>query len=388
MTLNKALYSILVLTLTSSLALGEKSLEEIVRSRADESSAISQNQQSTSAVPGYSEATKEEIENNLNSIKTSVETDHLKREGEKIREEQINNNPDGVVATIVEASDLKRIKGFEGYSELEMFKEADKYMKSPLEQVEILRKEGCEEKINNSKKGFFSKTTKQTFEDEIEELKSCEAPITNFKCTKALEVSCTKIDECEYGGIIKESVDSGIAFDARNGFLTIGTDCDDCLRGTCATFDKTVSFSISKVASISSFHLIHVKFDDYLQLILNGHVIYVGPDGGSHVEVITRDEERERTVKRGRRRVSEKYKEQVTEVFNGHEYRPCERSASHSFEMNTDLRPYLIEGKNTLQMRIIVSGAGEGWLKIKAKEQCCADNDWEEKWVESCEQES
>lgn len=36
-------------------------------------------------------------------------------------------------------------------------------------------------------------------------------------------------------------------------------------------------------------------------------------------------------------------------------------------------------------MKIIVSGEGEGWLKIEARQQCCANNEWESNWEEMCE---
>lgn len=371
------------------LAQDEESLADIVRSRIKDSNTAAQNTQSTSSIPGYSDQKKEEIESKLGSIKVELESDHLKIEGEKTREEQLKTNPDGAVATIVEATDQERVAGFEGYSELEMFKTADKYMKDPVEQFNLINKNNaCKEKVNNKRRGFYRKRNKQTFVDEIEELKSCEAPINTFKCSKTLEVSCKKVTECDFGGIVKESVDSHISFDASNGFLTIGTDCDNCLTGTCATFDKTIVFSISQVGLVSSFHLKHVKFDDYIQLKLNGHIFYVGPDGGAYVEVKTRNVKKQRNGRRGRMRITETYTERVTEVFNGHKYERCERGESFNREVDIDLRPYLLEGKNTLQMRIIVSGAGEGWIKIKAREQCCANNDWIETWVESCEQRS
>jgi hypothetical protein len=271
-----------------------------------------------------------------------------------------------------EATDLKRVKGFEGYSDLKMFKEADKYMKDPIGQMSLIKGEGCKEKVNNKKRGFVRKEKKQTIIDEIEELKSCEAPVTNFKCNKVLEVSCKKTAECEYGGIVKDSIDSGITFDSSNGFLTIGTDGDNYLGGTCATHERTVVFSMDQVHLVTHFHLIHVKFDDYLQLTLNGHIFYVGPDGGSNLEVKTIN------VFPGR----------ATRVFNGHKYYPCERGTNWDRQVNVDLRKFLVEGKNTLNMRIIVSGNGEGWLKIKAMKQCCANNDWQETWVDSCEQTS
>ena len=70
----------------------------------------------------------------------------------------------------------------------------------------------------------------------------------------------------------------------------------------------------------------------------------------------------------------------VTEVFNGHEYKPCERNTNWNQEVDVDLKSYLNIGENTLEMKLLVSGNGEGWLKIEAKQQCCGQNDWLESY--------
>lgn len=349
----------------------EESLIDMVKSKAETAKGVAQNSQSTANIPGYSEKAKQQVEEHLNNLEVGIQINQLKNEGAKLRNSEVANNPEGTIATMVEATDLKRVKGFEGYSELDMFKEADKYMQDPVGQMDLLKNAGCKEQVNSKKRGFIRKEKKETITDEIEEVQSCEVPMTNFKCKKTLEVSCKKTSECEYGGITKDSIDKGITFDSSNGFLTIGTDGDNYLNGICATHDRTVVFSMAQVDLIESFHLIHVKFDDYLQLTLNGHIVYVGPDGGTHVEV----------KDTGGGWLG------GNKVFNGHSYHACERGTNWNRGVNIDLRPYLIEGKNTLQMRIIVSGQGEGWLKIKAMKQCCAKNDWQETWVEHCEQE-
>jgi hypothetical protein len=43
-----------------------------------------------------------------------------------------------------------------------------------------------------------------------------------------------------------------------------------------------------------------------------------------------------------------------------------------SREPNIDLKPYLKEGENILKTRVIVGGVGEGWLQIRAKQNCCS----------------
>ena len=84
----------------------------------------------------------------------------------------------------------------------------------------------------------------------------------------------------------------------------------------------------------------------------------------------------------------EKYKEKTGElgVYNGKDHYPCERDTSWDKQLEIDLMPYLKDGENILKMKILVSGLGEGWIKIKAKQQCCANDEWMETWEENCEQ--
>lgn len=389
---------IIVITLIGSRVFAEKSLAEIVRNRAENSKVQAQANKSKAAVPEFSEDSKNKVEKNLNSMQVGVQVNQLKNKGSELREKELKDNPDGSIATMVEATDIKKVKGFEKYSELEMFKRSDLYMQDPVSQMGLINEENCKEQISNKKKGFFRKDNKVTVTDEIEELRSCEVPLSKFKCEKSLEVSCKKTTECDYGGITKDSLDKDMLFDVSNGFFTVGVDCDNCLSGTCATHERKVVFSIAEAHLITSFHLVHVKFDDYIQITLNDHIVYVGPDGGNFIEVKKHEVEieKERTiyVKKFRggayRRVSEneKYKENITltEVFNGNKYEKCERDTNWDRQVNVDLKKYLVEGKNTLKMKIIVSGNGEGWLKIKAMKQCCANNDWTKTWVEHCEQ--
>ena len=136
------------------------------------------------------------------------------------------------------------------------------------------------------------------------------------------EVSCKKTAECDYGGVQEGSAkieggqnDPNKVFKFVNGNLEIGIDTQvNNLYGTCATFDKSFVFNVENKNFISSFKMVYTSFDDYLQLKLNGHTFYVGPDGDSGVEVVTR----KRKGFWGR-----SYDENV--VYNGNQDRPCER---------------------------------------------------------------
>ena len=388
---------IVFFSILSSLCLtvfAEESLVDIINARAEGAKNAAKSSQSTASIPGYSEEKKQRQESELAAIQVDSKADNLKISGAQLRDREARKNPDGGVSIMVEATDISRVtgdqcKGCEEYGESEMFKEADKYMQDPISQMQLIKGQGCKEVENNKKRGFFKEDKTETYTDEIEEFRTCETPTTKFNCKKVLSVHCKKTLQCDYGGITKGSISEGIVFDTSKGFLTIGTDGDNYLAGQCSTHNKSVTFHIAKASMITVFKLMHVKFDDYLELKLNGHTFYVGPDGGDYVEVKTREIEKERTVTGGsfRHRWSriEKYKESITEVFNGHNYAACERNTNWNREVDVDLKPYLKDGENILQMKIIVSGNGEGWLKIGAKQQCCANNEWAENWVENCD---
>ena len=213
---------------------------------------------------------------------------------------------------------------------------------------------------------------KETITDNIEELRSCEAKVSNFKCSKVLEVSCKKEGECNYGGVQEGSAkiegnqnDPNKIFNFINGNLEIGLDtAGNNLYGTCATFDKNFTFNVENKEFISSFKMIYASFDDYLQLKLNGHTFYVGSDGGDYVEV------------------------REWQVYNGRGYAACERDRNWNVNTDIELKDFLKEGINVLDMRVIVSGSGKGFLRIKVNKICCMNDDWQETWTEHCEQTS
>ena len=400
--------------------LAEESLADVVKARAENAKENVQNSQSAEIIPGYSEKEKQQEEKKLANIQVDNKADNLRIAGAQARDRAVRNNPDGAVATMVEATDISKVTGdkCKHCAELHkhnMFQKADEYMQDPIGQMELIKNEGCKEIEDNTKKGYFIEDKVDTYTDAIEELRICERPITSFKCQKTLSVYCKRTDQCDFGGITKGSISEGMTFDASNGFLTIGTDGDNYLGGECATHEKSISFHIAQASLVSVFQLVHVKFYDYIQLELNGHIFYVGPDGGDYVKVQSHEieVEKERTIykwkdtlvaklKEKKRSIfaysdddydywfgpwKEKYKEKIsiTEVFNGHEYKPCERETSWDKETDIDLKSYLKDGENILKMKILVSGGGEGWLKIKAKQQCCADDQWQETWEEGCE---
>lgn len=190
-------------------------------------------------------------------------------------------------------------------------------------------------------------------------IKTCKDKITSIKCRDS--------HECDMGGIEPGSIASDMKFEHKGGILTIGTICDNCWSGDCAVYDRNTSFRIKNLNSVKEFTIFKVGFDDYLKIMINGHIVYVGPDGGNKLE-----------VQAIRRRFFS-----FRKVDYGTGIDKCERDTNWIRDVSIDLKPYLKEGENNLHIRVIVSGAGEGWLQIRAKQNCCSK--WDVKREEICD---
>jgi hypothetical protein len=185
-----------------------------------------------------------------------------------------------------------------------------------------------------------------------EKIKTCNEKITSIRCIAS--------QECDMGGIERGTVASDMKFEFEAGVLTIGTIADNYWDGgSCGQFDRTTTFKVKNKDKIKEFMLFKVGFDDYMQIILNDHLIYVGPDGGNKLEMVT----------------IKSWPWNGKKVDNGFGRRNCERGESWTREPNIDLKPFLKEGENVIKTRVIVGGVGEGWMQIRAKQNCCTNWD-------------
>ena len=192
----------------------------------------------------------------------------------------------------------------------------------------------------------------------------CEQPQNSYDCAQSLKLTCKQAGECDSGGIVKASVSSDMKFEYSYPYLTIGTIADNYWGGRCDAYDRVTKFQVRNKEEIKEFKIVQVGFDDYLWIKVNGHTIYVGP-----------------------------YNEGYVEPFFGNRYGPrvntnrgqylCDLEKNWNFNVDINLLPYLKEGENEIWMRVIVAGAGEGWMRIIAKQHCCMS--WQEQWSEQCQ---
>ncbi|WP_275096157.1 conjugal transfer protein TraN [Sedimenticola hydrogenitrophicus] len=189
-------------------------------------------------------------------------------------------------------------------------------------------------------------------------------------CQKTLNLACNRPIECDAGGISLDTVQSDMRWTYSYPYLTIGTISDNYWSGYCAVFDRSTTFTIEDIGKIQDFTLIQAGFDDWIRVAVNGTLVYVGPYGGDRLEVDLYDPWGDGST-----------------FFKRVQYGPtsyggCELSTSWNKSLNVDIKPYLRTGLNTIDMRVIVAGGGEGWMKFKATQYC--DCDWTETWESTC----
>jgi hypothetical protein len=145
--------------------------------------------------------------------------------------------------------------------------------------------------------------------------------------------------------------------------LYLGTIADNYWGGYGAVYDRSMSFNISNKDLYTKFNLAQASFDDWLMVKVNGAVAYVGPYGGDRLEVI------DVCINMGEDGCTY-YLPHVK--YTSNLYGGAELRTNWNIPLNIDLRPYLRAGQNSIFMRTIVAGKGEGAIRIDAT-SCLAD---------------
>ena len=235
--------------------------------------------------------------------------------------------------------------------------------------------------------------------------------LAQTSCSRRLVVTCDpERDGCDQGGIVPGSWagDMATSFNpdgAGNYLLQFGTIANDYWKGWGQTYDRTLTFDLRDVGLISRFALTYAAFDDWLMVKVNGTVVYVGPKGGDRLEIYTPPVIAESSATRfchgGLRNKTWRCMDAAPPKGNVVTYPSCsvtshgwncrgwnqfpgqtmvtycetcfsqpELSTSWKLPLNIDLKPYLKNGSNTIFMRTIVAGAGEGAIQITTRQVC------------------
>jgi hypothetical protein len=142
------------------------------------------------------------------------------------------------------------------------------------------------------------------------------------------------------------------------GFIEFGTIGDNYWGQ--GVYDRTMTVNIPNTALVSIFSLKRAIFDDWLLIRVNGTTITVGPFGGDRLEYGWFCQP---DVEGGSSCSNVRYGE--------HLYGWAEMKRSRDFQLNIDIRPYLVNGQNTIFTRTIVGGRGESWVQFQASITGC-----------------
>lgn len=331
----------------------KKQGEEFATQAIEQGKAGAGNFETLKQLPDYNENPKE----------ASLSVDDLKKE--KLQEKAKQDE----VGQLIIQSHGKRSRNFEDIDKEEWFKQSVEIID---EADRGIQKDG----ISACKKGSVPEITKIEFDKTTKTYKkketylekaTCEKPgSAEYSCEKKLKLTCTNKAECDNGGIIADTVQTDMKWQYVFPTLNLGTIADNYWGGHCQVYDRPTKFQVRNLDKITEFRITRVGFDDYLWIKINGQTVYVGPHGGDRIEL----------------KDNGKWVGVTTDGNNQHS---CELGTNWNKEVNIDLKPYLKEGENEIWMRVVVSGWGEGWIQISAKQHCCKE--WSETWEKECENE-
>jgi len=127
-------------------------------------------------------------------------------------------------------------------------------------------------------------------------------------------------------GVVDSDID--YQFNPQTLDLLVGTIGDNYWGGECKVYERYITLLIENSEKLKSFKLTEVGFDDWIQLSVNREVFYRSPYS------LPPD---------------------------------CELSTSFVEYPNIEIRDKLSEGLNRFDMKVIVTGGGEGWFRAKIR---------------------
>ena len=207
---------------------------------------------------------------------------------------------------------------------------------------------------------------------------------TSNECRRKLTVACSDLtDGCSAGGIVLGTVAGDVTASltdagAGNWTLHLGTIGDIYWNSCSSIFSRSMTFTVASVAQLSQFLLNYAQFDDYMLVKLNGVTVYNGPDGGNTLRVAT--------GRPGSVCTSSNVPGLVLASLNPppgfvcSKFGALDRRTNWVFNPGVDLRPFLVDGTNTLEFHVFACGGGEGNIDITTRAyspQTCSDT-WDQ----------
>ncbi|WP_187648755.1 conjugal transfer protein TraN [Nitrosophilus labii] len=138
---------------------------------------------------------------------------------------------------------------------------------------------------------------------------------------------------------------------------------DNYWSGSCAHYSTSAYFNITDLDKVIEFKLKRTKFDDWIKVTVNGHIVRVGPYGGDMLEVVYSDGTNTYSsyAECNDANYGYGYCGQKVQYTTSGSTGACELSTSWNQYHNIDAKQYLIEGTNVVRIDVIVAGGGEGY---------------------------
>lgn len=286
------------------------------------------------SVPEYDDETKRKGEE---AYLSGLSGQTLESEGAKRHRSEVNANPGGAHDIVDEASDPRHVADKGRTEDLALFQRSDSILRGVQLHSESDPLASC--KVAPSKKYGYTKPAAQAKAQVAE----CYNPLT-VVCDDYEEADCKTENNCPLRG----QVDGNYTFDARNNKLIFGNTVRDSWITACGVYFVSGSFTIDDLNDVTEFRLIRADIDDHMQVLINGQSVFVGPHSGDRLELVGPG-----SVQIGAGNIV-----------------ACEQGRDWIREPNIDLKPYLRDGVNTIQLKIIVAFWGEGWVTIRYSQKC------------------
>jgi hypothetical protein len=342
-------------------------IESLAQEGLLKSQSMASSEESGRNIPGYS---REKADIHANDI-DQMDDAEMKSKSDQKMKSATEDSPEGIARDAMDKEPLS------GYEDTEIFQKAEKINDDPVAAYERMTKEGCREKENEQKQQYRKVVKKELVTDtEIYE-ETCEKPAGGIVCEKTLDVKCEATEECEAGGIVKGSMDTGIEWEYNYPNLRLGNPGTEYLPycGGCCSKKMFASFDLKNIKEIKTFSLKKVFLKNYLQVKLNGHVVYNNLGAGNKLEI----QQRENTHAESCATKKSHYMVDSGAIRSSCLLNMCKRGGDN---VDIDLREHLKEGRNTVEMEVVWSERGHIHIEIEAKQECCTK--LKDKWSKRC----
>lgn len=319
-----------------------------------------QNDKAEKFIPNYSVSAANQAGNEFDGMDDGA----LKAKADQRIVEAKTSKTATPTATVVQTSERPVLDNFE---QTQIFEKANEVYADPAKKLAEIVSKDCRETINDSTDPYTREMyTEEKTDIEYEE-KVCEKPTDNVVCERSLEVKCEATQECEMGGIVQGSLDTGMEWNytyPRLRLGTVGVYYFNCGHA-CHKETRFAKFKIQNKDAIRSFRLKKLFLNNLLMIKFNGVTVY-NSLGGDRLEIANiYDPGSYINAGNGR---------------SGHCLINAGRKTAD--DVDIDLFPHLVEGENTIDMELVYSFYGHIHFEIEARQQCCTK--LSDKWETKC----